>query len=500
MPFSRRRTRVGPARLAVVTILTFGLLASACGPPRRSVTGWVPYWTTDTGRTTIDTAADLLSEISPFWYRATGATSLANDEPASDQAAVVAQAKAANIPLLPSVRDGMAARAMAAVLADPAQRAAHIATLVNLVEANGFAGIDLDYEQFAFADGTSSWATTRPVWVQFVAELGGALHARARLLSVTTPPIYNGTRAAGSGYWVYDWAAIAPHVDRLRIMAYDFSFSSPGPIAPLGWVRQIVSYAVTVVPPAKIQIGAPTYGRDWVVGVTGTCPNGVSPARADVRNSRTAALVQEKGAVPVRDGPSGEMTFSYVDTFTGPPPPATTIPGATTAPPPAQVTCQVTHTVWYPDIESIMGKARLVGEFGISGLAQWALGFEDPAQWQPVRDYAATLPHPGGTDPTGAVEVVQPGTGMLIVGGWAFDPETDLPVQVAVTTAGGRTVVLANGARADIAQAYPGAGPFHGFGYPIPAPPGRQTVCLEALGVGAGARATRIGCATVTVT
>ncbi len=461
----------------------------------------MPYWSTDTGRTTITTAADLLSEISPFWYRATGATTLVNDELGSDQAAVIAQAKAANIPVLPSVRDGMPARAMAAVLADPAQRAAHVATLVNLVEANGFAGIDLDYEQFAFSDGTASWATTRPAWVQFVAELGAALHARARLLTVTTPPIYSSSRAPGSGYWVYDWAAIAPHVDRLRIMAYDFSSSSPGPIAPLWWVRQIVSYTVTVVPPTKIQIGAPTYGRDFVVGVAGTCPNGVSPARADVRNSRTATLVAQKAAIPVRDGPSGEMTFSYVDTFTGPPPPATTIAGGTTVPPPAQVTCQVARTVWYPDTESMMGKARLVGEFGISGLAQWALGFEDPAQWQPLRDYAATLPHPGGTDPIGVDR-----------GGPARSRHADrrgLGVRSGDRPPGpggghhGRRaarVILANGARPDVAQAYPGAGPFHGFGYPIAAPAGRQTVCLDALGVGAGARTARIGCVTVTVT
>ena len=54
---------------------------------------------------------------------------------------------------VPAVRDGMPARAMAALLADPAQRAAHVAALVDLVESNGYAGIDLDYEQFALADG-----------------------------------------------------------------------------------------------------------------------------------------------------------------------------------------------------------------------------------------------------------------------------------------------------------------------------------------------------------
>ena len=85
---------------------------------------------------------------------------------------MVAQARAAHLPLIPAVRDGMPAHGMAAVLADPAQRAAHVGALVNLAVANGYAGIDLDYEQFAFADGTSSWAADPPAV--------GPVHQRAR--------------------------------------------------------------------------------------------------------------------------------------------------------------------------------------------------------------------------------------------------------------------------------------------------------------------------------
>jgi hypothetical protein len=92
-----------------------------------------------------------------------------------------------------------------------------------------------------------------------------------------------------------------------------------------------------------------------------------------------------------------------------------------------------------------------------------------------------------------------PGSRQVIVGGWAFDPESDLPIQVAITTGAGRRVVLANGPRADIARAYNGMGPFHGFGYPVAAPRGTQSVCVEALGVGAGARTVPLGCRTVTV-
>ena len=60
-------------------------------------------------------------------------------------------------------------------------------------------------------------------------------------------------------------------------------------------------------------------------------------------------------------------------------------------------------------------------------------------------------------------------------------------------------VVLANGPRPDIARAHNGMGPFHGFGVPVAAPPGRQSVCVEALGMGAGARSVSLGCRTVTV-
>ena len=243
-----------------------------------------------------------MSEVSPFWFRATGADSIVSDEPAGEQAAVVQQASAANLPLIPAVRDGMPARAMAALLADPAQRGRHVAALVRLVETNGYAGIDLDYEQFAFADGTASWASTRPAWVAFVSELGAALHSRAKLLTVTTPPIYNGTRAAGSGYWVYDWAGIANHIDRLRIMAYDFSFSPAGPMAPLWWVQQIVAHAVKVVRPGQ--------GPDRRAGLRAGLRRACRPAPARAGSRRPLRRPERQHAPPSsrRSGPPRSAT------------------------------------------------------------------------------------------------------------------------------------------------------------------------------------------------
>ena len=146
--------------------------------------------------------------------------------------------------------------------------------------ANGYDGIDLDYEVFAFSDGSSSWAATQPNWTAFVTELGAALKAQGKLLAVTIPPPCNTAGACGpqSGYWVYNIAGIAPAVDRIRIMAYDYHVNGIGPIAPMPWVRSIVQYSASVMDPAKLQIGVPTYGRAWTrldgkqPRLTGTCP------------------------------------------------------------------------------------------------------------------------------------------------------------------------------------------------------------------------------------
>ena len=141
---------------------------------------------------------------------------------------------------------------------------------MELVTVNGFDGIELDYEKFAFSDGTSTWATTRPAWVAFVTELGTALHGAGKQLALAVPPMYDGTYTSSSGYWVYDYAGVAPVVDSLRIMTYDYSVSRPGPISPLSFIRRTLAYAVTAFPAARIRMGLPAYGRLWTArGPTG---------------------------------------------------------------------------------------------------------------------------------------------------------------------------------------------------------------------------------------
>ena len=47
------------------------------------------------------------------------------------------------------------------------------------------------------------------------------------------------------------------------MLAYDEHVAKPGPIASIGFVRDVLSYALTAVPREKIRLGMAVYGRDW---------------------------------------------------------------------------------------------------------------------------------------------------------------------------------------------------------------------------------------------
>jgi spore germination protein YaaH len=394
--------------------------AQADGPsPKRVASGWLPYWMTSPSRPAgVNSAvqnADLFTDVSPFWYSATarsgGGVQVRFNPNFSNSAANAAwamgQLKAAGLVVLPAIADGSGKGRMATTLADPGLRAQHIADIVSLVMSNGYDGIDLDYEAFAFSDGSSSWAATQPNWTAFVTELGAALHAQGKLLSVTIPPPCNTSGSCGprSGYWVYDIAGIAPAADRIRIMAYDYHVNGIGPIAPMPWVRSIVQYSASIMDPAKLQIGVPTYGRAWTrksgnsYRLSGNCPTNTSSsayrsltAKASVNDADIPELLATVGVAPedVQWSDTDQENWVYYDKKV-----KWTDSSGTTQ------TCTAKRVMWWVGPQAVLARTQLVGEFGLSAAAYWTVGGDDPAQWPLIRSYAQSLA-PASTDVTTA--------------------------------------------------------------------------------------------------
>ncbi|MCU0825090.1 MAG: glycosyl hydrolase family 18 protein [Leptospira sp.] len=156
----------------------------------------------------------------------------------------------------------------------------HIQVIVNEVETYGYDGIDIDYEGMS--------CDKKEKFEEFFALLAKEIHKRGKLISVAvhpkTPsekvkelnckglskPITLDFRENWRGPTTHDYAFLAKHADRVKIMAYElhprkYHNPGPGPQAPNVWLKEIISYAKKRVPTQKLYMAIPTYGYDWAL-------------------------------------------------------------------------------------------------------------------------------------------------------------------------------------------------------------------------------------------
>jgi len=367
--------------------------ASAANPPRKILTGWLPYYSMKTYLPAVLNNADLIKEIMPFWYtlKYDGKTKKAvitdvysSANPSVPIAEPLAALRNAVMTIIPTISDGTDELVLANLIAKPVSRKQVVDAIVATVASQNYDGIDLDFEGFAFIDSNTTWKTTAPNWVLFVKELSAALHAEKKILSITSPYLFNPTEAQ-KGYFVYSWAQIAPFIDRLRIMTYDYSTSRPGPIGPIAWTEKTVKYAISIMPASKVYLGLPGYGKDWVTKVEGVCPSNLAKiitpsAKAGTFLMRDAAsIVATYGAVPTYNETFAEVTFSYKRDYAG-----QTSSGLST-------TCTASRTAWHQNAQSFSLRTQLVAKYQLGGVAQWVIGQEEPLAMVAIRDVATSI-------------------------------------------------------------------------------------------------------------
>ena len=265
---------------AILANLSLVAPAQSANQPRKILTGWIPYYSMKTSLPAALNNADLIKEVMPFWYtlKFNGKTKSAfvsdlygSANPSIPIANPLAAMRAAGFQIIPTITDGTDKLVLSNLLANEASRSKIANTIFDFVMANNYDGIDLDFEGFAFVDGNTTWAKTAPLWVALVKELSALLHAKNKLLSVSTPYNFDPS-GKQKGYTVYAWPQIAAHIDRLRIMTYDYSVAKVGPIGPIAWTEKTVAYATSIMPASKVYLGLAGYGRDWVTKVDGICP------------------------------------------------------------------------------------------------------------------------------------------------------------------------------------------------------------------------------------
>jgi len=352
--------------------------------PRKVLTGWMPYYSVKNSMAAILANKDLMSEVSPFWYSLTSATTI-KDQYASAKLTIPMKTqldllRTNGLKIIPAITDGTGKLVLAGLIAKASTRSQVVNTITKLVLTNNYDGIDLDFEGFAFSDGTASWAKTSPNWVLFIKELSEMLHVNGKILSMTTPVVFDPLTKRGGSYWVYNWSETALYIDRLRIMTYDYAIARPGPIGPLEWTEATVAYAATLMSPSKIWIGVPGYGRDWITKVTGKCPASYSTLiktgakAAVVPANKGIELANSYGAATIYSAKEGEITFTYQKTYNE-----------------GTSSCTATRVVWYQNSRSYLARIELVAKYKLGGLTQWTLGQEDAETIPALREYAKSI-------------------------------------------------------------------------------------------------------------
>ncbi|ABX03815.1 MAG TPA: glycoside hydrolase [Herpetosiphon sp.] len=306
----------------------------------RYVAAWLPTsFDAEAARATFEANKDILDEVSPFWYGVRPDGTLIADVGSRD-AELVQIAKENNVLIIPTVHNIEDLEAASVVLATPESRTNHINIIMDEVRTYGYDGIDIDYESLAL--------DYEDEFTAFMTELGAALHAEDKLLTVAVH--------AHTGRPDYqNYADLGKVVDRLRIMTYDYSWrgSEPGPIAPMFWVKAVAEYAKTQVDPSKIQIGISFYAYDW----PGNGGFGVARTYTEVEEIKATyqpqiRLVEEDGGQQIQ-----ESTFNYAG-----------------------------RTVWFSNYRSLTAKMEMVRENDLAGIAIWRLGSEDPQNWTYIRE------------------------------------------------------------------------------------------------------------------
>ncbi|MES2074735.1 MAG: glycosyl hydrolase family 18 protein [Pseudomonadota bacterium] len=219
-------------------------------------------------------------------------------------------------------------------------RAASVKNLVAFAKQNGFAGINIDFENVDQGD--------RAVLSEFSATLAAALHAQGMKLIMTVPAF--GAKDEHHEYnWAFDLAALGKSADFIQIMTYDEAIPNwpAGPVAGSDWMEDALDFAVAKAPAGKILNGIPSYGYDWV-----------EPGNADqLFWNKLPALLKQYSVTPRYDVNSNSITFSYK-------------------------TPQAERTVWLENADSVGLKAGLVNAYGLAGTSVYALGMEDANFWK----------------------------------------------------------------------------------------------------------------------
>jgi len=304
-----------------------------------NIAATIVWWDQDNGFESIKNYSKYIDSVSPFWYELNMNEEISPFSGAEDTE-IKSYFELNNIKILPIISNEFEREPLASIIADTEKKQKHINDI--LVIANQYDGVSLNYENLNEEDKDN--------YSQFIIELANSLHENNKLLGIhlhaknEEPGTWNGPKAQ-------DWETLGGVCDKMKIMAYDYhwSTSEAGAIAPPDWVEEVIQHARELIPNEKIYLGIPLYGYDWI------------SEEGEGITYEEAVNISELNNVQIEiDSSTNSPFFTYTDNEDN------------------------FHEVWFENSQSTSSKLNIVQEYEIGGIDFYRLGGEDKKMWGEV--------------------------------------------------------------------------------------------------------------------
>ncbi|MBQ3514708.1 MAG: LysM peptidoglycan-binding domain-containing protein [Lachnospiraceae bacterium] len=238
---------------------------------------------------------------------------------------------------------------ISAIIRNPASRDRLLENLVLEMKEKGYEGLDIDFEYIKAED--------RDLFTEFVQVCTQRMHVEGYQVSVALAPKISAEQK-GLLYEGKDYKAIGEAADHVLVMTYEwgYTYGPPMAVAPLNMVRMVLEYAVTEIPPEKINMGIPNYGYDWPLPFE----RGKTRART-IGNIEAVQLAVLNGSQIKFDELAQSPYFNYESDG-------------------------ILHEVWFEDVRSLQQKFDLMKEFGLRGPGYWQIMQLFRANWLLLED------------------------------------------------------------------------------------------------------------------
>ncbi|MCR4790521.1 MAG: glycoside hydrolase [Treponemataceae bacterium] len=196
-------------------------------------------------------------------------------------------------------------------------------------------GVQIDFELVSASDAKEYYS--------FLRELRRRL-PRKKILSIAIP-----ARVKTLQNDAYNYEILTKIVDRIVVMAYDehWSTSVPGPVASMEWCKRIMDYSKTIIPPEKLIMGTPFYGRCWNTDDTAGAYKFTSTKRVQKEEKITEI-----------------SRFDDIPSF--------------------KVKKEVVYQFYYDDLYSMLKRLDMYADNQVQNVSFWRSGQEDAEIWNHI--------------------------------------------------------------------------------------------------------------------